>query len=311
MSAVCNVEPAKPVAAPRYHPEELVIMNSRRILVIITTALVAIGSVVAIALLTGPAAPYEIAERYLRARYANQVDAVYRLVSSSDRRARTNAEYRELNPPFPQQVQPRVDLLASRIEVTGAAVQVDGDVAFVDLAVSVPNANDRSVSELVWSDDAAAGQSRLEELARTGELPRLDVDEQVELIREGRRWRVVADWASVYTLNFSARVDEGLPWEFSVAPTQVRVKPGETAQVVYRAINPTDSTITGKATHIFVPGIAESHTELIECFCFIQETLGPGEAKDMPLVLRLDWNIPETMRRIDITYEFYRIDDSQ
>jgi len=54
--------------------------------------------------------------------------------------------------------------------------------------------------------------------------------------------------------------------------------------------------------------LASKYLEIVQCFCFIQQTLAPGEEKEFPLVFRVNWNAPEELKELRVSYEFYPID---
>ena len=72
--------------------------------------------------------------------------------------------------------------------------------------------------------------------------------------------------------------------------------------------NTSDRTITGQAVPSVTPGQAAQHFEKIECFCFEQQTLGPGEAQEMPLAFIVKPEIDRDIAHITLSYAFFSID---
>ena len=111
-------------------------------------------------------------------------------------------------------------------------------------------------------------------------------------------------------VRFDANVHPGLPWKFEPEQTTVRVKPGAQTKIYYRAENLSAKTITGQAVFNVSPDQVGKYFKKIECFCFTQQTLKPGETADMPVVFFVDPRIekdPDT-RNIDeitLSYTFY------
>jgi len=87
----------------------------------------------------------------------------------------------------------------------------------------------------------------------------------------------------------------------------VRAVPGETLRTSYRVKNLTDREITGKARHIIVPP-AESYLDIVQCFCFLQQTLEPGEEELLPVIFRVDYEVPDDVQQMKVRYEFYPAD---
>lgn len=89
-------------------------------------------------------------------------------------------------------------------------------------------------------------------------------------------------------VRFDANVAKGLKWSFRPEQTTVNVKVGETKLVYYRARNNSDQPLAATATFNVAPPAAGAYFNKIECFCFTEQTLQPGETIDMPVVFFLD-----------------------
>lgn len=289
----------------------------KRLLLPVAGALAVVAAGVIAFVVLREATPEQVAEGFLKARYVNDAPAIYALASSGDQRYRSREEYLAANPEFPSELQGLVDALLGYLVIESVAVE-DGSAAASDASAEsvlvtirgqVPNAGDPGVDALLNGSDPAT--ERLAELRRQGRadsLPLHDFVETVELRREADEWRVFMDWASVYTIEFGAVVKDDLPYAFTVEPTTLRLRPGETGVAMFHATNLSDRTITAKAGHVFDPPIAQLHTELIQCFCFFQDTLAPGESKDLPLVFRLGWDMPADFTEISVVYEYYPLE---
>ena len=113
----------------------------------------------------------------------------------------------------------------------------------------------------------------------------------------------------VMTTRFDANVDGGLAWEVKAAhPVSGPI--GEVETVVYVARNLTDRTLSGTATFNVTPDRAGSYFNKIECFCFTQQTLAPGESVEMPVTFFVDPDIDDnheldTVHDITLSYTFY------
>jgi len=111
-------------------------------------------------------------------------------------------------------------------------------------------------------------------------------------------------------VRFDANVHPGLPWRFEPKQTTVRIKPGSQTQIFYRAQNLGAKTLTGQAVFNVSPDQVGKYFKKIQCFCFTEQTLKPGEAKDMPVVFFVDPSIkkdPDTrdVDEITLSYTFY------
>ncbi|PKR53467.1 cytochrome c oxidase assembly protein [Thalassospira marina] len=132
--------------------------------------------------------------------------------------------------------------------------------------------------------------------------------------QSGSTTDAVADASDMVEVYFDANVAKGLPWEFYPEERKVTAKLGEPVKTYYYAKNNSDETIVARAVFNVTPYKSAQYFFKIECFCFTNEKLAPGESARMPLVLYIDDQIhkdPNTAEVKDITlsYTFYRQSD--
>lgn len=116
------------------------------------------------------------------------------------------------------------------------------------------------------------------------------------------------------TVRFDANVAPGLSWEFRPEQRSVETRIGEPTRVNYFARNNSDETVVARATFNVTPYKAAPYFFKIECFCFTEEKLGPGESAQMPLVLYVDEQIlkdpgTDDVDQITLSYTFFRQTD--
>jgi len=116
--------------------------------------------------------------------------------------------------------------------------------------------------------------------------------------------RQAVDEKRVVKVEFTGAVMGGLPWEFEPAKT-IEVHPGESVRITYLARNLSSSEVTGQAVPSIVPNRATRHFLKTECFCFNNQKLMPGEEKEMPLVFKVDNDLPSTVKTITLSYAFF------
>lgn len=112
------------------------------------------------------------------------------------------------------------------------------------------------------------------------------------------------------TVRFDANTAAGLPWDFKPVAREVTLKIGETAQAHYTATNLFSSPTYGRATFNVTPQIAGAYFNKVECFCFTDTALQPGETMDMPVVFFVDpdmVDVPElkNVKTITLSYTFF------
>ena len=109
---------------------------------------------------------------------------------------------------------------------------------------------------------------------------------------------VVAD--RVITVRFNADVAPGLAWEFRPAQASVKVHPGETMVVHYRAANFSNKAETGTATFNVTPDKAGPYFDKLQCFCFTEQHLDPGQNADLAVQFFVDPDIVKNPDAADV-----------
>ena len=119
-----------------------------------------------------------------------------------------------------------------------------------------------------------------------------DVNTQVDLTRN-------------VTVEFDANARG--PWEFHPEQNAVTVHPGQMTTVMYEFRNTQPRTMTAQAIPSYAPGVAQSHFTKVECFCFTQQTLKPGESKRWPVIFVVDDKLPKDVKTITLSYTFFEV----
>ncbi|ONK75325.1 uncharacterized protein A4U43_C03F15670 [Asparagus officinalis] len=115
-------------------------------------------------------------------------------------------------------------------------------------------------------------------------------------------------------VQFNADVADGMQWKFVPTQREVRVKPGESALAFYTAENLSSKPITGVSTYNVTPMKAAVYFNKIQCFCFEEQRLLPGEQIDMPVFFYIDPEF-ETDPKMDginnliLSYTFFKVNE--
>ncbi|HRK43265.1 MAG TPA: cytochrome c oxidase assembly protein [Gemmobacter sp.] len=120
-------------------------------------------------------------------------------------------------------------------------------------------------------------------------------------------------------VRFDASREVGMPWDFKPQQREMRVRIGETAIAFYEAHNPSDKAVAGTASYNVTPDAAGGYFSKIECFCFTEQVLAPGETAIMPVTFFVDPEIVKDregqfVKEITLSYTFYQTalpDDTQ
>lgn len=117
-------------------------------------------------------------------------------------------------------------------------------------------------------------------------------------------------------VRFDANVSSGLPWDFKPVSRDVTIRIGETTQIAYQAKNVFSRPTSGRASFNVTPQRAGAYFMKVECFCFTDTELQPGETMDMPVVFYVDPAIVEVpelknLGAITLSYTFFPIEDGK
>ena len=107
------------------------------------------------------------------------------------------------------------------------------------------------------------------------------------------------------TVQFTTNVMPGLGWNFYPKQSSIKMHPGQIETVVFVAKNTTNQVVVGRAIPSITPGIAAANLKKIECFCFINQALKPGEEKEMPLRFFVSPQLPKDVSDMTLSYAFF------
>ncbi|BCN40402.1 cytochrome c oxidase assembly protein [Alicycliphilus denitrificans] len=113
------------------------------------------------------------------------------------------------------------------------------------------------------------------------------------------------DTSRLITVEFDANARG--PWQFKPAQRTMQVHPGEMATVLYEFQNVQDRRMSAQAIPSYAPRQAAPHFNKLECFCFSQYTLDPGEKKEWPVVFVIDPRLPKDVTTITLSYTFFEV----
>ena len=97
------------------------------------------------------------------------------------------------------------------------------------------------------------------------------------------------------------------PWEFKPERRSIDVHPGEVTTVVYEFRNVQGRTMSAQAIPSYAPKQAMAHFNKLECFCFTEHRLAPGETKRWPVTFVVDDKLPRDVRTITLSYTFFEV----
>jgi cytochrome c oxidase assembly protein subunit 11 len=116
------------------------------------------------------------------------------------------------------------------------------------------------------------------------------------------------------TVTFDSNVDQSLPWDFGPDVKSVRVKLGEVTNITYHARNRGAKTLVGTATFNVQPDKIGTYFDKIQCFCFTQQVLKPGQSVELPVQFYIDGDLAkdhqaDDVQNITLSYTFFLAKD--
>lgn len=117
-------------------------------------------------------------------------------------------------------------------------------------------------------------------------------------------------------VQFNADIADGMPWKFTPTQREVRVKPGQSTLAFFTAENLSSKPITGVSTYNVTPMKAGAYFNKIQCFCFEEQRLLPGEKIDMPVFFYIDPEFAtdpkmDNVNNLILSYTFFKVEDEE
>jgi cytochrome c oxidase assembly protein subunit 11 len=116
------------------------------------------------------------------------------------------------------------------------------------------------------------------------------------------------DTGRFLTVEFDTNLRSNLPWTFTPLEKSVRIHPGALTQVLFEVRNRSDRVVTGQAVPSFGPQLAGRYFKKLECFCFTQQTLAPGEVRRMPVAFVVERGLPQDVNTVTLSYTFFEVE---
>lgn len=113
------------------------------------------------------------------------------------------------------------------------------------------------------------------------------------------------DWSRTITVEFDANARG--PWDFKPAQRSVQVHPGQLTTVMYEFQNVQNRRMAAQAIPSYAPRHASAHFNKLECFCFNQYILEPGEKKSWPVAFVIDPKLSKDVTTITLSYTFFEV----
>ena len=254
-----------------------------------------------------------ILTKYLRAVYSRDFKYAYRFVSAADKRLKEEGVYVRERGPFSGFALDAAKKLSEFIEFTPAQIKIDNNRARITLAFKAPDMNSLGTLLLDWDEERLNALppheqrkllASIDSLKQRGGLEVIEGQEDFNLIREGKSWRLFFDWASGIRVNFTTIVPQDGAIEAKPTIRQTVTQPNELFTIAYRVKNLTDNEVFARITHRVEPAALTEHLDLVECALLLPVRIPPGQEQSYSSTYVVRGDIPDGTKSLDVTYEF-------
>jgi hypothetical protein len=258
-------------------------------------------------------APEQVLAAYIKASYARDFPAAYRLISFRDRRLKTVHAYAQERGSFAGFTLEIARTLSDFVKFEPIHSEIDGRQARIRLKLQFPDPDNLSQLLSDWHEATLNSLSRpeqkriisiLDSLGSQNKLIMIDSEEESLLLKEGRSWRVFFDWASGVRLNFQAIVPASGVIQAAPVTKETFVRRKEPFMIAYRVKNRSQKDSFARVIHRVEPLGLTRHLRMFECSLFVPIRLSPGEQSDYSTTYMVDGDLPDVVKEISVTYEF-------
>jgi hypothetical protein len=257
--------------------------------------------------------PAEVFAAYIRASYARDFPAAYRLISARDRRLKTERVYAQERGSFRGFTLEIGRKLSDFVRFETLHSEIDGEQARVKLKVQFPDPENLSRLLFDW-DEAALNTlsraeqknilARLEALGNHDTMVMIESEEESLLLKEGRVWRLFFDWASGVRVHFRTVVPQSAILIALPTAKETVIRRNEPFTIGYRVTNRMRKEIYARVVHRVEPVSESRHLRMFECSLLLPIRLSPGEQSDYSTTYMVDGDLPDVVKELSVTYEF-------
>ena len=289
----------------------------KAILLLALAAVLVIASGGLTAQVDDPREPGQVVRAYLRAVYARDFAAAYRLISSEDRQVRDLDRYMRQHGAFSGFVLEAARKLSESVETDVAEQAVSANRARLRVRYRVPDSKAIGPVLLNWDPyrlNALNGGDRaqlLAELSRRQQERALELasgEEIIELVKEGSDWRIFLDWRAGVTIPFRLEPPADGALRAAISKPQVNLQPGDVFEILLKVENTTSQPIVARISHLVEPRDAADYLEFVQCGFLLPVTIPAGAQQEYSGTYLLRGSLPEGIRELKLTYDFKVLD---
>jgi Cytochrome c oxidase assembly protein CtaG/Cox11 len=257
--------------------------------------------------------PTRVIQAYLRATYARDYIDAYHYISFADQRVKDVNRYAQQRGAFMGFALDTTKKLASSIEIKSSQKEVAPDRIQAVAKIRIPEPSTVSSLLLNWdpgrlnllgASDRAQVIDSLDKKQRSGSLKMIEVEENLELVKESDEWRIFLNWAAGVTIPFRVLLSNAADLDVVLSKNEVVVQPGEFFEIYLKMKNRSKQPVVARIGHLVEPQEVENFFDFVECGFLLPVTLEPGKEQEYYARYLIRESIPEGVHQLNLTYDF-------
>ena len=253
--------------------------------------------------------PALVIQGYLRATYARDYVDAYRYISAADQRVKDVNRYVQQRGAFMGFALEAARTLAGFLEIRATQKQLAPDRIQAVTKIGVPEASllfnlDFRKLNAMSVDERQQLIKSWEKKKRDGSLQMIEVEEKLELVKEGNEWRIFLNWAAGVKIPLRLALSNAANVDASVSKNEVVVQPGEFFEIVLKVKNRSSQPLVARVGHLIEPQEVTNFLDFVECGFLLPITVPQGKEQEYYARYLLRGNLPEGVRQLNLTYDF-------
>jgi cytochrome c oxidase assembly protein CtaG/Cox11 len=252
-----------------------------------------------------------VLDKYLKALYARDFRAAYEQISSADQRLKDVHNYSRERGEFRDFILEAARAVAQSIDVSLVELRVDQERATAKVKANVPDALKLNSLMLDWDSDRmeslTIGERKtllgnIDRQIRENSLAMVAGEENFNLVKEDGGWKIFLNWATGIKLTFQSSIPPSSPVDIKIEQTEVASRPGQVFRVAMKIKNTGKQVLSTRIGHLVEPQEMRDYLDLVDCGFILPVRLQPGKEEEFVTTYLLRGTLPETVRRISVTY---------
>ena len=250
-----------------------------------------------------------VVQGYLRATYARDYVEAYRYISTADQRLRDLHRYAQQRGAFMGFALEASRKLASFIEIRPAqqALAPNRIRAVTKVGIAEPsqlfNLDPRRLNALSVEERRQLIES-WEKKQRDGSFEMIEIEDKLDLVKEGDQWRIFLNWADGIKIPFRLALANAGDLDASLSKSEVVVQPGDLFEISLKVKNRSAQPIVARIGHLVEPRDLANFLDFVECGFLLPITLQPGKEQEYSARYLLRGGLPEGVHRLNLPYDF-------